>query len=117
MLEPEAVGELVDHGPAERRGEIDHLHAERAGARIEAARLVARLRQATSEWRTMKLTLPATGAILLTSGRGARADEGQPALQLDIAREDVDEIDVGDAELRHQPEVAIVLLAGARGRC
>ena len=63
----------------------------------------------------MKLTLPATGAILVTSAAGARRDEGQPALQLDVAREDVDEIDVGDAELGREPEIAIVLLAERAG--
>src|SRR5205085_4011009 len=46
LLEPEAVGELVDDRAAERLAEVHDLAAGRARARIEAARGVARVGQA-----------------------------------------------------------------------
>ncbi len=45
----------------------------------------------------------------------SRAGEGDPSAKLDVAREDANEIGVGDAQLRNQPVIAIILFAKRPG--
>ena len=63
---------------------IDHLAAERAGARIEAARLIAGLGQADQRMADDEADIAADRRDVVDLGGRRGRGEGEPALELDI---------------------------------
>src|SRR4029434_5402368 len=89
-VEAEAVGEIVDDRTSKRRREVDDLAAERSCARIEAARREAGLGQGDQRVADDEAGIAGDRDDVADLGSGPAADEGQPRLQLDVAREEPD---------------------------